>query len=133
MTFWAIILKRLCAPHNYHRIDKRFMKFLTAYNRELVEERADTIEGAIINAISEIINERTLHTQSLSNVHNDPNVLFTNEDLKDVFITATDITELLKENYGWHDVTSRGVGRRLNNLCVFCFFSFPILTTPFYI
>jgi hypothetical protein len=95
---------------------KEFTVFLTAYNRELVEERAETIEGAIINAISEIINERTLRTQSLSNVQNEHNVLFTNEDLEDVYITATDITELLKENYGLHDVTSRGVGRRLKTL-----------------
>ena len=98
-----------------------FTEFLTAYNRELVEERAETIEGAIINAVFELVREevkkeRTFPTQSLCDVHNGVNGLFTNEDLEGVNITATDITELLKENYGLDNVTSRGVGRRLKTL-----------------
>ena len=98
-----------------------FTEFLIAYNRELVEERADTIEGAIINAIFELVKEevkkeRTFPTQSLCDVHNDVNGLFTNEDLEGVNITATGITELLKENYGLDNVTSRGIGRRLKTL-----------------
>ena len=100
---------------NNEEVYKGFINFLVSYNAELVEERADTIEGAIINAISEIL-KRTLHTVPLTDVQNDRNVLFTNEDLKGVYITATDIAEHLKENNGLQDVTSRGVGRRLKTL-----------------
>jgi ribosomal protein S27AE len=100
---------------NNEEVYEGFLDFLVSYNAELVEERADTIEGAIIHAISEIT-KRTLHTVPHTDVLNDRNVLFTKEDLEWVNITATDIAEHLKENNGLQDVTSRGVGRRLKTL-----------------
>jgi hypothetical protein len=106
---------------NNAEVYEGFIAFLVSYNAELVEERADTIEGAIVSAIFQLVKEdgkkeRTFPTQSLSNVHNDVNGLFTNEVLEGVYITATDIAEHLKENNGLQDVTSRGVGRRLKTL-----------------
>ena len=97
------------------KVYKGFIKFLEEYNRELVEVRADTFEGAIVNAIFEII-QRTLGGVSQVNDQNGTNGLFTNEALNGVHITATDIADTLKENHGLRDVTSRGIGRRLKTL-----------------
>jgi ribosomal protein L37AE/L43A len=93
-----------------------FVRFIESYNRELVEVRAETIEGAIVDGMYNIIKEKTLGGGHHADVLNVPNVQFSDEDLKSVYITSNDIAEYLQENQGLRDVTFRGVGRRLKTL-----------------
>ena len=93
---------------NNEEVYKEFVNFLVEYNRELVEERADTFEGGIVNAIWDIVREKT-DTDTVTNVTNVTNVT-------DVKITPTDISEVLIEKYGYTEANPKRIGKVLRTL-----------------
>jgi len=94
-----------------------FIDFLIAYNRVLVEERATTYEGGIVNAISDILVEK-LGIESIYNVINVTNVTETDKELNELEITATDIKNVLTEKYKFKEefASTRTIGKKLRVL-----------------
>ncbi|HDM76518.1 MAG TPA: hypothetical protein ENG51_08615 [Deltaproteobacteria bacterium] len=85
---------------------REFVNFLVGYNRELIEERADTFEGGIVNAIWDLMKT---NMESITNVTNVTNVT-------DVKITPTDISEVLIEKYGYTEANPKKIGKVLRTL-----------------
>jgi hypothetical protein len=94
-----------------------FKKFLLAYNKELVDERSDTYAGAVVCAMWELSSKK-LCTLTLCNVQNDGNGQFPKEAWDKVEITASDISNLFIDKYGFSKASSRSVGRVLKTLGV---------------
>lgn len=115
---------------NNEEIYAEFVRFLEAYNEDLVEERFTTYEGGIIHAIY-ILVLRKGRSVTLTNVTNITNVTeaetvngeeesvqLTNDDITGVEITATLIQNTMTEELGYKEefTTSRSIGRRLRVL-----------------
>jgi len=98
---------------NNEKLYNEFTTFLINYNRELVEQRSETYEGAIVQVIFELVTE---YQEDVQNVTNVKNVQFRNEDLAGLKIAVADITNRLRERYGMQEVTARSVGRRIRTL-----------------
>lgn len=83
--------------HDQQMLDN-FKVFLKRYNMELKQERAESADGQVINAVADLIKERS---ESIE---------------QDFTISASDVTNyLIKENINLK-ATNRSVGRRLKNL-----------------
>jgi hypothetical protein len=76
---------------NMPELMKMFKEFLQKYNRELIEERATSFEGMIVNSI---------------------NSLLKNSDI----ITPSDITEKIENDYGGKKPSPQTVGKYLKSL-----------------
>ena len=98
---------------NNEKLYNEFTAFLINYNRELVEQRSETYEGAIVQVIFDLVTE---YQENVPNVQNVQNVQLGNEDLAGLKITAADIADRLREKYGMQEVTARSVGRRIRTL-----------------
>ncbi|RLG19592.1 hypothetical protein DRN74_06590, partial [Candidatus Micrarchaeota archaeon] len=98
---------------NNEKLYNEFTTFLINYNRELVEQRSETYEGAIVGVIFDLVTE---YKENVPDVQNVQNVQFKNEDLAKLKITAADIADRLREKYGMQEVTARSVGRRIRTL-----------------
>lgn len=93
----------------------KFITFIKAYHSELIEERADTFEGAIVRAITDLVFIKNYDSKKkrIDTVRNVINV----SNVSEVKITATDIRSVLIDKYGYReDLNTRTVGKRLRVL-----------------
>jgi len=89
-----------------------FRGFLKRYQVDLIEERANSYDGMLVNALFDLIDERayTPPSQSVTNVTDVTNVTPT-----DVAVTSTDLAERMNQLYDV-DSNCRTVGRHLKGL-----------------
>ena len=89
---------------NIDGVYKQFKDFLEKYQAELIEERADTTEGLIVNAI-----------YSLTHVTNVTDVTKVTLAKEGQIITTSDIEKYIKENFD-KEIDTRVIGRYLRTL-----------------
>lgn len=82
---------------------KSFKEFLQVYQRELIDERADSTDGLIVNALANLLVEHAAEKKEAFSI-------------KDVIITTKDITEWLAANTSYKDATVRSIRSRLKSL-----------------
>jgi len=97
---------------NINGIMNAFRGFLKRYQRDLIEERANSYDGMLVNALFDIIDGRahTLPSQSVTNVTDVTDVTPT-----DLAVTSTHIAERMNELYDM-ETNCRTVGRHLKGL-----------------
>jgi hypothetical protein len=101
---------------NNKEVFDEFEKFLLAYNNELIEERADTFEGMIVQAIFDVISEVPSGTLSLCNGTDGTDGTFAIKAFNELVITPKDISELLTGKYGYKEANPKWVGKILRTL-----------------
>jgi hypothetical protein len=98
---------------NNKEVFDEFEKILLAYNNEFIEERADTFEGGIVQAIFDLVPSGTL---SLCKGTDGTDGTQANGESSKGLITPTDISEVFIQRYDYKDANPKWIGKVLRTL-----------------